>query len=57
MSKAARAQLMKLMLTSIVTYHATVYPLPKWFIKKIDKLRRNFLWKGEDGEGNKGAYT
>jgi hypothetical protein len=43
MSKAARAQLVKSVLTSIVTYHATVFPLPKWLIKKIDKLRRNFL--------------
>jgi hypothetical protein len=55
MSKAARAQLVKSVLTSIVTYHAIVFPLPKWLIKKIDKLRRNFLWKGEDCEGNKGG--
>jgi hypothetical protein len=57
MSKVARAQLVKLVLTSIVTYHTTVYPLPKWLIKKIDKLRRDILWKGEDYEGNKGAYV
>jgi hypothetical protein len=43
MSKVARAQLVKSVLTSIVTYHITVFPLPKWLIKKIDKLRRNFL--------------
>jgi hypothetical protein len=30
-------------------------PAPKWLIKKIDKLRRNFFWKGEDVEGNKGG--
>jgi hypothetical protein len=41
-------------LTSIVTYHTTVFTLPKWLIKKIDKLRCNFLWKGEEGDGNKG---
>jgi hypothetical protein len=57
MSKATRAQLVKSVLTSIVTYHTTVFPLPKWLIKKIDKLRRNFLWKEEDCEGNKGAYV
>jgi hypothetical protein len=55
MSKAARAQLVKFVLTSIVTYHTTIFPLPKWLIKKTDKLRRNFLWKGEESEGNKGA--
>jgi hypothetical protein len=55
MSKAARAQLVKSVLTSIVTYHTTIFPLPMWLIEKIDKLRRNFLWKGEESEGNKGA--
>jgi hypothetical protein len=43
MTKAARAQLVKSVLTPIVTYHAMVFPLPKWLIKKIDKLRRNFF--------------
>jgi hypothetical protein len=42
-------------LTSIVTYHTTIFALPKWLIKKIDKIKRNFLWKGEEGEGNKGG--
>jgi hypothetical protein len=55
MNKSARAQLVKSVLTIIVTYHATVFPLPKWLIKKIDKLRRNFFWKGVEGEGNKGG--
>jgi hypothetical protein len=27
-------------------YHMTVFPLSKWAIKKIDKIRRNFLWYG-----------
>jgi hypothetical protein len=43
MSKAARAQLVKSVLTSLVTYNATIFPLPKWLVKKIDKLRRNFF--------------
>jgi hypothetical protein len=53
MTKAARAQLVNSVLTVVVTYHATVLPLPKWLIRKIDKLRQNFFWKGEDGPGNK----
>jgi hypothetical protein len=44
MSKAARAQLVKSVLTSLVTYNATIFPLPKWLVKKIDKLRRNFFF-------------
>jgi hypothetical protein len=55
MTKATRAQLVKSVPTTIVTYHTIVFPLPKWLIKKIDKLRRNFFWKVEEGEGNKGA--
>jgi hypothetical protein len=46
MSKAARAQLMKSVLTAVVTYHTTVFDLPKWLIKKIYKLRRNFFLEG-----------
>jgi hypothetical protein len=45
MTKATRAQLVKSVLTSIVIYHATVFLLPKWLIKKIDKLRRIFSEK------------
>jgi hypothetical protein len=54
MSMAARDQLVKSVLTSVVTYHMTIFNLPKWLIKKIDKFRRNFFWKGKKGVGNKG---
>ena len=33
-------------LTSIPVHFLTVFALNKWAIKKIDKLRRGFLWKG-----------
>jgi hypothetical protein len=55
MSKAARAQLVKSVSTAVVTYQATVFNLLKWLIKMIDKLRRNFFWKGEDTQGNIGG--
>jgi hypothetical protein len=55
MSKAARAQLIKSVITSIVTYHGTVFPLPNWLIKKIDKFHINFFWKVKDVEGDKGG--
>lgn len=31
----------------------TVFKLPKWAIKRLDKLRRSFMWKGE-AEANGG---
>jgi len=30
------------------TYHLTVFPLAAWTKKKIDKIRRSFLWKGDE---------
>jgi hypothetical protein len=48
MSKAARVQLMKSVLSAVVTYYVTVFGLPKWLIKKIDKLRRNFFLEGRE---------
>ncbi|CAD6266690.1 unnamed protein product [Miscanthus lutarioriparius] len=29
-------------------YHLTVFPLAAWAKKKINKIRRSFLWKGEE---------
>lgn len=30
------------------TYLFTIFPPPKWLLKKIDRIRRSFLWCGED---------
>ena len=46
MNKVGRLRLVNVVLTSIPTYYLTVFKLQKWAIKKIDKLRRSFLWKG-----------
>jgi mannosylglycoprotein endo-beta-mannosidase len=46
LNKAGRLRLINAVLTSIPTYYLTVFRLQKWAIKKIDKLRRSFLWKG-----------
>jgi hypothetical protein len=46
LNKAGRLRLANYVLTSIPTYHLTVFRVQKWSIKKIDKLRRSFLWKG-----------
>ncbi|CAN6348850.1 unnamed protein product [Urochloa humidicola] len=36
--------------TSQPIYHLTVFPIQKWLIKQIDRLRRSFLWKGDEPE-------
>jgi hypothetical protein len=39
-------------LSSTVIYHMTTFQLSKWAIKRIDMIRRNFLWIGlEDARG------
>lgn len=48
LSRAGRVQLVQSVLSSIPTYPMTVFPLLKWAIKKIDRIRRNFLRKGSD---------
>lgn len=34
-------------------HYLTALPCPKWVIKRIDKMRRDFLWKGEEPENVK----
>lgn len=46
LDKAGRLKLMNSVLTSVPTYYLTVFEVKKWAIKQIDKLCRNFLWKG-----------
>ncbi|CAN6230203.1 unnamed protein product [Urochloa humidicola] len=48
LNRAGRLTLVNAVLTSIPVYHMTSFPLSKWAIKKIDRIRRNFLWKGSD---------
>ena len=46
-NKAGRLKLVNTVLSSMPVYFMTMFELKKWAIKKIDKLRRGFLWKGK----------
>jgi len=46
LNKAGRLRLVNSVLSSLPTYFLTVLKLPKWAIKKLDRIRRSFLWKG-----------
>jgi hypothetical protein len=48
LNKAGRLTLVSAVLSSMPTYHLTVFPLAAWARKKIDKIRRSFFWKGDD---------
>jgi len=43
MDKEGRLTLVKSVLSAMPVYFLTVFSLPKWTIKKIDKIRRSFL--------------
>lgn len=40
--------LVNLVLTALPTYWMSIFKLPSWEIKKIDRIRRDFLWLGLD---------
>jgi hypothetical protein len=48
LNKARRLTLVSSVLSAIPTYYISVLPLSKWAIKQIDRIRRNFIWKGDD---------
>jgi len=47
LSTAGRETLVKTVLSSQLVYHLTAFSEQKWLIKRIDQLRRSFLWRGE----------
>jgi hypothetical protein len=52
LNKTGRLTLVNYVLSSVAIYHRSVFSLSKWAIKRIDRIRRNFLWKGsEDARG------
>lgn len=52
LNKAGRLKLLNSVLSSMPTYFLTVFAPKKWLLKRIDKIRRSFLWKGtEDANG------
>jgi hypothetical protein len=48
LNRAGRLKLLNASLSSIPTYFLTVFAPKKWFLKRINKIRRGFLWKGSE---------
>jgi hypothetical protein len=48
LNKAGRLMLVNSVLSGVVTYHMTVFRLSKWALKKIDRIRWQFLWHCAD---------
>lgn len=52
-SRGGRLQLAKSVLSAIPIYFMTCFQLPVWVLKRIDCIRRTFLW-GNNSDGKKG---
>jgi hypothetical protein len=56
LSTAGRETLVKSVLTAQPIYRLTVFPMQKWLFKQIGRMRRSFLWKGEEPEKVSGGH-
>lgn len=50
-SRGGRLLLQNSVLASIPIYYMTCFVLPKWVIRRIDSIRRRFLWGKSKGQG------
>ena len=50
LSKGGKVTLIKSSLSSLLTYFLSLLPLPSKVAKRMEKLRRDFLWKRIGGE-------
>jgi hypothetical protein len=57
LSTAGRETMIKTVLSSQPIYHMTTFPEHKWLIRKIDRLRRSFLWRGETPDKIYGGHS
>lgn len=44
LSLGGRIVLINLVLSAIPLYQTAIYTMPKWVKKKIDRIRKEFLW-------------
>lgn len=51
LSRGGRLQLLNSVLSSIPIYFMSCFRLPDWVIRKIDRIRRDFLWGKDSGRG------
>jgi hypothetical protein len=51
-----RQVLVQLVLSSMPIHFLTVFKMPQWTIRGIDRVRRNFFWKGRDPQLCSGGH-
>ena len=50
-SKRGRLTLIEAVLSAIPTYYLSIFRLSSGVSKELEKIMRNFLWKGADRDG------
>jgi hypothetical protein len=45
----------KMVLSAMPTYFLSIFKMPKWWFKKVDRYR-SFLWRDQDPENFKGGH-
>lgn len=48
MNRAGRATLVRFVLSAMPMYLMIAIGVPKWFVKAIDKIRRECIWQGKE---------
>jgi hypothetical protein len=56
-ARPGRVTLAKTVLAATATFHQTVIPIPLWALRKVDKIARGFVWKGDDSEMASGGHS
>ena len=51
LSKGGRLTLIESVLSAIPTYFLSLFRVPSGVTKELEKIMRNFFWKGADGDG------
>jgi hypothetical protein len=57
LTTAGRETLVKTVLLAQPIYHMTVFLELKWLIRRIDRIRRSFLWRGETPDKVYGGHS
>jgi len=57
LSSSGKETLVETVLSSLPIYHLTAFHAQKWLIKRIDRIRRSFLWRGESPDKVSGGHS
>lgn len=55
LSRGGRLVLVNAVLTNLRLYYFSIFKTPKWVIKRIEAIRRDFFWKGGTHSSGKGS--